>query len=197
MSDDRVLHELGNILAVIAGQAEFLLHQERGADPAETRQSLEAIHNAALRGRDKLSRARGHRTTSTAETRRSAIENLAALRILVVDDEDEVRDALAGLLRQAGHRVDTAPTGEDALAHSGRERFDCIITDLALSGLNGLTLCRVIKDRTPGTFVVLMTGSSEQFEPAMVRAAGVDRLLFKPSGREQILAAIAECRPPD
>jgi CheY-like chemotaxis protein len=195
MPDDKMLHELGNLLAVIAGQAEFLLHQEAGADPAETRQSLEAIRNAALRGRDKLRAARGlvGDPPGTEESSRPAPQ--APLRILLVEDEEDVRDALTGLLRQAGHRVETATNGEDGVARYQAERFDCVITDLALPGLSGLTLSRVVKDRSPDVFVILMTGSSEHFEPAMVRAAGVDRLLFKPSGRSELLAAVAAARP--
>jgi CheY-like chemotaxis protein len=190
MPDDSILHELGNILAVIAGQAEFLLHQEPG-DPAESRESLEAIRRAALRGRDRLRAARTARSPAVE----TPADGAAAVRILLVDDEEDLRDALVGLLKQAGHRVATAVSGEDAIARLERDRFDCVITDLALPGLSGLTLSRVVKDRFPETFVILTTGSSESFEPAMVRAAGVDRLLFKPSGREEILAAVAGSRP--
>jgi CheY-like chemotaxis protein len=195
MPDDSVLHELGNILAVIAGQAEFLLHQDPGADPAEARDALEAIRRAALRGRDRLRDARGVRARPGAPTETpSPAASAVAHRILLVDDEEDVRDALTGLLKQAGHQVDDVGTGEDAIALFERDRFDCVITDLALPGLSGITLSRVVKDRRPDVFVILMTGSSENFEPAMVRAAGVDRLLIKPSGRTELLAAVAGCR---
>ncbi len=194
MPDDKMLHELGNILAIIAGQAEFLLHQEPGGNPAESRESLTAIRDTALRGRDKLRQIRGHAAGAPADVPRTKAEPVAPLRVLLVDDEDDLREGLAGLLRQVGHRVETAASGEEGVARSERERFDCVITDLILPGLNGLTLSRVIKDSHPETFVILTTGSGEDFEPAMVRAAGVDRLLFKPSGRDEILAAVAASR---
>jgi CheY-like chemotaxis protein len=190
MPEEKMLHELGNLLAVIAGQAEFLLHLEPGADPAEARESLEAIRSAALRGRDRLREARGFvAAPPTAGSHGST--PVAPLRILLVDDEDDVRDAVAALLRQAGHRVEAASNGEDGVARYEKDRFDCVITDLALPGLNGFTLCRVVKDRHPEVLVILMTGSSEEFEPAMVRAAGVDRVLFKPAGRSELLGAVA------
>ena len=191
MPDDTTLHELGNLLAVIAGQAEFLLHQEPDADPAQARAALEAIRGAALRARDRLREARGS-LAKAATPAPAAPAKVAAVSILLVDDEDEVRDAVAGMLRQAGHRVDTAASGEDGIARSERQRFDCLITDLALPGLNGFTLSRVVKDSHPGVFVIVMTGSGEDFEPALVRASGVDRVLFKPAGRDEILAAVAE-----
>lgn len=180
-----MLHELGNLLAVIAGQAELLLHQDPPADPAETRKSLEAIRNAALRGRDRLREARG-----LAGAPPTASPD-APLRILLIDDEDDVRDAVAALLRQAGHHVDVVSSGEEGVARYDTDRFDCVITDLALPGLNGFTLSRVVKDRHADVLVILMTGSSDEFEPAMVRASGVDRVLFKPAGRSELLSAVA------
>jgi CheY-like chemotaxis protein len=185
MPEEKMLHELGNLLAVIAGQAELLLHQDPGADPAETRKSLEAIRNAALRGRDRMLEARG-----LAAAPPTASPD-APLRILLIDDEDDVRDAVAALLRQAGHHVDVVSNGEEGVARYDRDRFDCVITDLALPGLSGFTLSRVVKDRHPDVLVILMTGSSDEFEPAMVRASGVDRVLFKPAGRSELLSAVA------
>lgn len=193
MPDDKTLHELGNILAVIAGQAEFLLHQEPG-HAADMHDSLTAIRDAALRGRDKLREVRSQPAVATESTARPAAAATPPLRVLLVDDNDDLREGLAGLLRQAGHRVEGAASGEEAIARIDRERFECVITDLVLPGLSGLTLSRVIKDRHPDSFVVLMTGSGEDFEPAMVQAAGVDRLLFKPSGRDELLAAVAASR---
>ena len=193
MADDKTLHELGNILAVIAGQAEFLLHQV-SSDPVETRESLTAIRDAALRGRDTVRSARKPRSVDPTPRPPAPGTATVPAHILLVDDDDDVREGLVGLLRQAGHRVEGAASGEEAMSRIGLERFDCVITDLALPGLSGLTMSRVIKDRIPETFVVLMTGSGEDFEPAMVKAAGVDRLLFKPSGRDELLAAVAASR---
>jgi CheY-like chemotaxis protein len=193
MSEEKMLHELGNLLAVIAGQAEFLLHQEPGADPAESRESLEVIRSTALRGRECLREARGAVTASPTPPSQAAVWD-GPRRILLVDDEDDVRDAVAALLRQAGHSVEVASSGEDGVARYEKARFDCVVTDLGLPGLNGFTLCRVVKDRHPDVLVILMTGSSEEFEPAMVRAAGVDRVLFKPAGRSELLGAVAAAR---
>jgi CheY-like chemotaxis protein len=194
VQDDKTLHELGNLLAVIAGQAEFLLQREPGADRAETRASLEAILGAALRGRDKLRQARSQRDASRIPAA-VATSGTSVRHILLVDDQEDVREAVAALLRQGGHRVELAGSGEDAMTLCERGDFDCVITDLSLPGLSGLTLSRVVKDRRADTYVILMTGSAEEFEPALVRAAGVDRLLFKPCPREDLLAAVADARP--
>ena len=79
MADDKTLHELGNMLAVIAGQAEFLLHQDSG-HRAEVRDSLTAIRDAALRGRDKLRQARG-KAANGAPTAPSAPPAVPPLRV--------------------------------------------------------------------------------------------------------------------
>jgi signal transduction histidine kinase/CheY-like chemotaxis protein len=109
-------------------------------------------------------------------------------RILVIDDEPLVVETLAGLLQQAGHSVETALTGSAGIERYRQRRFDCVMTDLLMPGLNGLTVGRAIKDQDPGAYVVLLTAQAEQLDAKQTEAAGVDRVFTKPVGREQLLS---------
>jgi CheY-like chemotaxis protein len=111
-------------------------------------------------------------------------------RILVIDDEPLVVETLAGLLQQAGHAVETALTGSAGIERYRQQRFDCVVTDLLMPGLNGLTVGRAIKDQDPGAYVVLLTAQAEQLDARQTAAAGVDRVIAKPVSREQLLSIV-------
>jgi two-component system response regulator PilR (NtrC family) len=78
--------------------------------------------------------------------------------ILVVDDEQSMREFLSIMLKKEGHEVIVAERGEDALAHLDRgERFSLVVTDLKMPGIGGLEVLRGIKEVDPACQVVVMT----------------------------------------
>jgi two-component system, cell cycle sensor histidine kinase and response regulator CckA len=78
--------------------------------------------------------------------------------ILVVDDEDFGRDAIALLLISGGHAVEAVASGPEALARLEAKSFDMVVTDNAMPGMNGLDLARAVKARFPALPVVLFSG---------------------------------------
>jgi len=82
--------------------------------------------------------------------------------ILVVDDEPEIRDALAEILEGAQHRVVTANSGREALERMAVERYDVILTDIRMPDLDGRALYREIERRWPGqtSRVIFVTGDT-------------------------------------
>jgi two-component system NtrC family sensor kinase len=82
--------------------------------------------------------------------------------ILVVDDEAEIRDALAEILSGAQHRVVTASSGRDALQRMALQHFDAILTDIRMPDLDGRALYQEIEKRWPGraSRVVFVTGDT-------------------------------------
>jgi CheY-like chemotaxis protein len=106
---------------------------------------------------------------------------------LVIDDEPQVADTLARLLSGAGHMVETALNGAAGIESYRQRRFDCVVTDLVMPGLTGLTVGRAIKDHDPGAYVILLTAQAERVDADQTAAAGIDRLMTKPVSREQLL----------
>jgi two-component system response regulator PilR (NtrC family) len=78
-------------------------------------------------------------------------------RILVVDDDQGMRELLEIMLTEEGYRVHTASNGEKALARCRKEIFDLIITDLKMPKMDGIDFLRKIKDLSPETMVILIT----------------------------------------
>lgn len=78
-------------------------------------------------------------------------------KILVVDDEQSLRDFLAIMLKKEGHEVVTAENGEDALKAVQAEIFDLVITDIKMPGLDGIGLLRMIKEISTDTIVIMIT----------------------------------------
>jgi two-component system response regulator HydG len=79
-------------------------------------------------------------------------------RILVADDDEDIRTAYAGILTQAGHEVDTASTGTEAVERALETRFDLILTDLAFPPTDGIRVLQEIKRIRPATLVVMFSG---------------------------------------
>lgn len=90
-------------------------------------------------------------------------------RILVVDDDDSLRRVTQVQLQQEGYEVDTAATGEQALAAFSGRLYDLVITDLRLPGLSGLELLKRLKELYPEVVVILITayGTIENAVEAM------------------------------
>jgi CheY-like chemotaxis protein len=107
--------------------------------------------------------------------------------VLVVDDEEDVRDTLAALLRRGGYDVETAARGIDAIQRYRQRRFECVVIDMTMPGLNGLAVSRAIKDHDPDAYVVLVSALDEPHEAAALRAAGVDRVMLKPLTSDELL----------
>ena len=74
---------------------------------------------------------------------------MARHRILVVDDEDNLRDVLMEVLKRDGHEVDSAVDGAEGLRRAQERRYDLVVTDLRMPGLEGPELYRALRERYP------------------------------------------------
>lgn len=123
-------------------------------------------------------------------------ESLAATgRILVVDDEESIRDLCARVLTRAGFNVVTVSSGDDAVRHLREALFDLIISDIRMPGLSGLEVLHVAKTSFPGIRVVLITGFGTAETIARARQSGADRVLTKPFNPLELLAVVREFLP--
>ncbi len=79
-------------------------------------------------------------------------------RILIVDDDQGMRDYLEIMLSREGYDVNTAPGGKEALTLCRKRKFDLVITDLKMSGMTGIDLLKSLKDISPEIMTILITG---------------------------------------
>ena len=112
-------------------------------------------------------------------------------RLLIIDDESEVRETLASLLRAAGHTVTEAASGPAGLALLATLPVDCVLTDLGMPELTGWEVARRITATWPTLPIVVLTGWGDQARTDPC-APAVARVLAKPIRLEQLLAVIAE-----
>ena len=112
-------------------------------------------------------------------------------RILVVDDEKGVRDAMAGILSDLGYDVAVAADGEEALVLLQDSTVGMVLTDLNMPGMDGLSLARRIKEDS-STPVVLITASDRRSVEARINDRAVDSVLFKPFRVDELMAVVVK-----
>jgi two-component system KDP operon response regulator KdpE len=110
-------------------------------------------------------------------------------RVLVVDDEPQLRKALATNLRVRGYEVDLAGTGEEALDLAARHHPDLVLLDLGLPGISGIEVVQGLRGWTAVPIIVLSATGTEE---AKVQALdeGADDYLTKPFGMHELLARV-------
>jgi two-component system NtrC family response regulator len=113
-------------------------------------------------------------------------------RILVVDDEPFVCDAVKMMLEFDGHMIETAGSGKDALALFEKGKFDLVITDYAMPGMKGNELAAQIKALNPNQPIVMITAYAEMLAANKTPLDAVDCVISKPFLLEDLRAAIAK-----
>ena len=108
-------------------------------------------------------------------------------RILVVDDEPQIRRVMRTALVAHGYEVVDAGSGEDALNIVRAERFDLILLDINLPGITGIATCREIRT-TSDVAVIMMTVRNGQQDKVEALDAGADDYVTKPFGMSEMLA---------
>jgi len=111
------------------------------------------------------------------------------MTILVVDDETAILGAMAPLLRARGYDVVTSMTGASALENAAETLPDLIVLDLGLPDMDGVDLCRRLRDRRAIPIIVLSARTAEADKVAALDA-GADDYVTKPFGGEELLARI-------
>jgi len=106
--------------------------------------------------------------------------------ILVVDDEQAIRAALADTLAFLGYEVATASNGTEGLRLFLDNSFELVVTDVQMLGMDGWTLAQRIKEASPNTPVVLITGSEKEMILKKAKGNSIDSVLFKPFTLEEL-----------
>lgn len=120
------------------------------------------------------------------------------MRVLYVEDEKLLADAVAYLLKKAGFLVDLANDGESGLDFALSNSYDCIVLDIMLPKLSGLRILETIRHRNINTPVIMLSALSQTHDKVHALDAGADDYLAKPFKSAELIARIKALtrRPP-
>ncbi len=127
---------------------------------------------------------------SLPTTSPSAVRSQEQARVLVVDDDKLVRRFMSDSLRSLQYRVTEAENGTQALEAMEHERFELLLVDFAMPGMNGADVARSAQERQPGIKVLMVSGYADS--TAIEAVLGSARLLRKPFDLGELGAAVAE-----
>src|SRR5271155_5853223 len=111
-------------------------------------------------------------------------------RLLVVDDDPDVRDSLRRALGHAGYEVTTAVHGGDALDVLARSPVDLIVLDVLMPIVDGFDACRRLRERGDATPVLVLTARADIDDRVAGLAVGADDYLVKPFALRELLARV-------
>lgn len=123
--------------------------------------------------------------------------------ILIIDDEEDIRDALQMVLESVGHDVKTASNGNEAVELQRKEPADLIITDIIMPGKDGVDTIKEIQQDFPGIRIIAISGGGgvqpNEYVPeaitttaylAAAKEAGADKIFTKPFERNELIHAV-------
>ena len=126
-------------------------------------------------------------------------------KILVIDDEEHIRDVLKQVLERAGYDVVVAADGKEGLETLAAQGADLVITDVIMPGIDGVATVQKIREKFVNTRIIVISGGGNvaplDYEPGAIATnaylasaenAGADRTMTKPFNRQEILDAINE-----
>jgi phosphate regulon transcriptional regulator PhoB len=113
-------------------------------------------------------------------------------KILIVDDEPDIVDLVSYNLKKDGFRVTTASDGEQALRKVRKDKFDLVVLDLMLPGIQGVELCRIIRNdpKTADTPIIMLTAKGEEVDRVIGLESGADDYMTKPFSSKELIARI-------
>ncbi len=114
-------------------------------------------------------------------------------RILVIDDQKDIRDVLQTILEEGGHEVRLAAEGSEALRLHAQSPADVVITDLHMPGMNGLETVRALREHSAAVKIIAMSGADTYMADKNLESSvinGADFTLTKPFRMQSVLNAI-------
>src|SRR5512143_937989 len=113
-------------------------------------------------------------------------------KILIVDDEPDIVELVTYNLKKDGFRVATASGGDEALDKIRKGAFDLVVLDLMLPGIQGVEICRIIRNdpKTAGTPIIMLTAKGEEVDRVIGLESGADDYMTKPFSSRELIARI-------
>jgi len=116
------------------------------------------------------------------------------MKVLLADDDPAMLETLSDILEQARFEVVAVKDGREAMAALAADRFDAIILDIVMPGLNGIEIIDETRKTDPAAKFVIITAYSDSELVDEARNRGVDGMFFKPIDIDALLSALEEMR---
>ena len=120
------------------------------------------------------------RGANAAAEKHGDVQPLAMQRVLVIEDEPDIAELIRLHLRDLNLQVTTATDGKDGLARALHDRWDLVVLDLSLPGVDGIDICRRLRDADFYTPVLMLTARAAEYDRVIGLDAGADDYLPKP-----------------
>jgi DNA-binding NtrC family response regulator len=113
-------------------------------------------------------------------------------RILIIDDDENVRRSISAVLQEKGYLVDTAESGQAAITKSEATPYNLALVDIRLSDMNGVQLLTAMKETTPKMVKIIITGYPSLQNAIEAVNKGADGYIVKPIKMDELLTMINE-----
>jgi len=196
---DNVSTEIAGPLGDILADATTLMEDYIGHD--DLRRRLSAITDNVARIKESVKHAAQPEDglLGTRPTQPQTDPLLAGKSVMVIDDEDIIRQTVRDVLTKFGCQVETAREGPEGLAMINQRSYDLVITDIRMPGYDGYEIFRAVKTRNSACPVIFMTGFGYDPNHSIIRAQpeGLSAVLYKPFKVDQLLQEVraAVCAP--
>ena len=112
--------------------------------------------------------------------------------VLVIDDEADIADLISYNLKKEGFLVDSASDGEQALAKIRKGKYDLVVLDLMLPGIQGMEICRIIRNdlKTARMPIIMLTAKGEEVDRIVGLEMGADDYMTKPFSPRELIARV-------
>ena len=134
----------------------------------------------------------GYGEEETAVKEVIPIKESRQARILVIDDEDSVRDILSRMLKTKGHQVVVASNGEEGIEQFRSQPFDLVFTDLGMPKISGWEVGKTIKGINPKIPIAMITGWGMELDREKMSESGIDLIVSKPFNFDQVIHLVSE-----
>lgn len=116
---------------------------------------------------------------------------MKTVRILVAEDDENIRIGLMDTLESEGYQVEEASDGEEAMTLFQSRVFDLVILDIMMPGMNGYDVCRAIRKENESVPIIMLTAKGEEIDKVVGLQLGADDYITKPFGVHEFLARVA------
>jgi signal transduction histidine kinase/CheY-like chemotaxis protein len=128
----------------------------------------------------------------TVSTKPAEVVQEIKAKILIIDDDDNIRDVMSDMLEFMDHTTSQAASGEEGAEKFRDGDFDLVITDLGMPGISGWEVTRICKSLKPNIPVIMISGWGNQLDDELVRQSGLDAIMAKPFEMTKIKSLIQD-----